>query len=48
MLVLKKIWKLLGPGFIVAAADNDAGAVVAYVSAGYFLGIPIFWLLFLL
>lgn len=45
---MKKIWKILGPGFIVAASDNDAGAVVTYISAGYFLPHTIFWILLLL
>ncbi len=39
---------VLGPGFIVMAADNDAGAVSAYTQAGAQYGAHLLWLLLLL
>jgi Mn2+/Fe2+ NRAMP family transporter len=38
----------MGPGLIVMAADNDAGAVSTYTEAGYRYGTGLLWLLLLL
>jgi Mn2+/Fe2+ NRAMP family transporter len=36
---------VMGPGFIVMIADNDAGAVSTYVQAGANYGLHFMWLL---
>lgn len=38
----------MGPGFTVAEADNDAGAISTYVQAGALYGFGLFWLMVLL
>jgi Mn2+/Fe2+ NRAMP family transporter len=35
-------WALIGPGFIAAMADNDAGGVISYVLTGAHFGIGLF------
>ena len=39
---------VMGPGLIVMAADNDAGAVSTYTEAGAKYGLHLLWLLLLL
>lgn len=39
---------VMGPGLIVMASDNDAGAVSTYTQAGAFFGTHLLWLLLLL
>ncbi|MDQ0201670.1 NRAMP family divalent metal transporter [Neobacillus ginsengisoli] len=36
------IWALMGPGFIAAMADNDAGGVISYAVTGAQFGIGLF------
>lgn len=57
--VLKKVlprWKkrlllflaIMGPGIITASADNDAGGIATYATAGASYGYELLWMLFLI
>jgi len=39
---LWSFWVLLGPGFLAALADNDAGGVISYTATGVQFGIGLF------
>jgi NRAMP (natural resistance-associated macrophage protein)-like metal ion transporter len=40
---LKRFWKLLGPGFITGAADDDPTAIATYSQAGALYGYGLAW-----
>lgn len=40
---VKKFWKILGPGLITGASDDDPSGIVTYSIAGAKLGLSILW-----
>ncbi|OIR03417.1 divalent metal cation transporter MntH [mine drainage metagenome] len=40
---IKKQWKIIGPGFITGASDNDPSAITTYTQAGAKFGIQFLW-----
>ena len=41
---LKKIWKLLGPGLITGAADDEPSGITTYTIAGAKYGLSVLWM----
>ena len=42
------ILSVIGPGIITGTADNDAGGIATYASAGASFGYRMLWILFLI
>lgn len=40
---IKNQWKIIGPGFITGASDNDPSAITTYTQAGAKFGIQFLW-----
>jgi NRAMP (natural resistance-associated macrophage protein)-like metal ion transporter len=43
-MALKRIFKLLGPGFVTGAADNDPSGIATYAQTGAMLGYKLLWM----